>query len=476
MIKQILYLLVFFLSFSIQDVNAHKFAKYNIVIDTDCGIDDFRAMTYFMASRDYNINAVTTVDGILDPDMASAYIHEILKIYHHEGIPLGKGNKNNASKKYTEHARAYWKNFIPEIIVPQLMSSVELLYKAIENERKRTIVVAMGPLTNIAELIGKHPEIMPKIEIILWYSEFDEKPFGYNYEQNTKAYEIIRENNVPLKIISGQDMKLTDDFFESCKEIKSVYAKTVLKFFEKNKDKTYYMWDDFLALYLSYPVMFREKHIEEYLVKIDPVPESFYDILITGILNSEKPDEGVVFNEIPTSGFMLRKDVNEFAQQIIEYHGYVEFKIASLTSEIHSHMGIYSILGAKMGLRIMEYLHAGLDEINIISYAGYDPPVSCFNDGLQVGTGSTIGYGTIKVDTTQGIRPETVVIYNNREILFRIKQDVIEEIKQDVGTLIKAHGLESDMYWSKLREISIEKYWLGMSRFDIFEIEEIKGY
>jgi pyrimidine-specific ribonucleoside hydrolase len=474
--RKFVYIPVFFLLISIQHVHAHKLAKYNIVIDTDCGVDDFRAMTYFMASRDYNINAITTVDGVLEPGLASAYIHEILGIYHHEGIPLGKGNTYKASKKYTEHALAYWKNFISGTKVPELKPAVELLHKAIENERKRTVIVAMGPLTNIAELIGKYPEIMNKIEIILWYSEFDEKPNGYNYEQNAEAYDIIRKNNIPLKIISGQGVKISEDFFEACNEIESAYAKSLTKFFEGKQDMTYYLWDDFLPLYLSYPVMFREERIEEYLVKVSPVPESFYDVLLTGILNSEKPDEGVVFNEIPTSGFMLKKDIDEVSAQLIERHGYAEFKIASLTSEIHSHMGIYSILGAKMGLRIMEYLHAGLDEINIITYAGYNPPVSCFNDGLQVGTGSTIGYGTIKVDTAQGIKPEVLVAYNGRQILFRIKSDIIAEIQKDVGAIIKAYSLESDLYWSKLREVSIKKYWLNMSRFDIFEIEEILIY
>jgi pyrimidine-specific ribonucleoside hydrolase len=120
----------------------------------------------------------------------------------------------------------------------------------------------------------------------------------------------------------------------------------------------------------------------------------------------------------------------------------------------------------------MEYLHAGLDEIFLVSFAGYNPPVSCFNDGLQVGTGSTIGYGTISVAETAEIMPRVIVKYNGREIIFTLKDEVIAEIKNDVGHLIKTYGLESELYWIKLREISIEKYWLGMSRYDILEIEE----
>ena len=468
-------LLLLLIPFLSGNLFAHKRAKYNIVIDTDAGIDDFRALTYFMSSRDYNINCITTVDGILDPNTAVNYINGIRNIYHHEGIPLGEGGKFNASKKYTNHALQYWTKFFPEIEDFKPEPAIPLLYSSINNEQNRTIIIAMGPLSNISELFNKYPEIIPKIEIILWYSDFDKKPIGYNYEQNPGAYESILEYKVPVKIVSGNNIRFSTDFFEACKDLNSIYSKTVADFFAEKTNLEYYLWDDLLPLYLSYPTMFKEERLEEYLIKVDPIPDGFYEILVTSILNSEKSDEGVVFNEVPTSGFLLRKDVNTVAEELIDKHGYVEFKIASLTSEIHSHMGIYSIMGAKMGLRIMEYLHAGLDEIEIISYAGSKPPISCFNDGLQVGTGSTIGYGTIKIDTAQDIRPAALVIYNNREVLFSIKPEVIKEIKEDVGNIIKAHGLESEMYWIKLREMSIEKYWLNKSRFDIFEIKTVKN-
>lgn len=64
--KLFLILLLALLCFA-QTSFAHKRAKYNIVIDTDSGIDDFRAITLFCASRDFNINCITTVDGVFGP-------------------------------------------------------------------------------------------------------------------------------------------------------------------------------------------------------------------------------------------------------------------------------------------------------------------------------------------------------------------------------------------------------------------------
>jgi formylmethanofuran dehydrogenase subunit E len=51
--------------------------------------------------------------------------------------------------------------------------------------------------------------------------------------------------------------------------------------------------------------------------------------------------------------------------------------------QFHEHLGIYSILGAKMGFRAREYFNVGIDELKIKSFVGSRPPVSCLNDGLE---------------------------------------------------------------------------------------------
>ncbi|MDD4150922.1 MAG: nucleoside hydrolase [Bacteroidales bacterium] len=460
--------------FSGLETFAHKRAKYNIVIDTDGGVDDLRAMTYFMASREFNINAITSVDGVLPTTLAADYITELCRLFKHEGIRVGQGNESGASKKYYEHALPVWRNLFPTIQKNQHYDAEKLLTNAIEFENKRTIVIAMGPLTNIAAVLKKNPNLCPKVETILWYADYDEAPKGYNYEQDTAAYEILKKLKVPVKFVYATGEKYREDFLETCSEIENVYTDALIKAFGNSdfQNTGMYYWDDFLPMYLLFPSMFNESVVEEYARKIVPKSENYFDILVTGVLNFDKPDQGVSFNEIPTSGYMLRQDIEKVADSLLLSHGYAEFKIVSFTNEIHSHIGVYSILGAKTGLRIMEYLHAGLDEIDLVSYAGYIPPLSCFNDGLQVGTGSTIGYGTITVDESDDKKPAVLVKYNGREILFSLKQEVIDEIIKDIGGLVKQYGLESEMYWIKLREISIEKYWLGMSRFDILDIEE----
>jgi len=473
--KLIYYLIILSFTFCYVESYAHKRAKYNIIIDTDGSIDDLRALIYFMSSRDFNINAITTVDGVLSPDISANYINNVCCEFHHEGIPVAEGIKRNSiSSTNDKYIIEIWDSLFPNVLEVKFPNSIDILKKSIESESKRTIIIALGPLTNIAALGEKHPNIISKIETVLWYSDYEKQPQGYNYEQDIEAFSSLLKLKVPVKIISSSNIKYSVDFSEVCSEMNSKYANLIYKTFlvdSATQSKLYYQ-EDMIPFYLLFPSMFTETVVMDYVRKITPHAENYFDVLATGVLNFDKPYQGVVYNEVPTSGYMIYSDVEEYVDTIIDLYGYTEFRLVALTSEFHSHMGVYSVLGAKTGLRILEYLHAGLDEIEIISYAGHNPPLSCFNDGLQVGTGSTIGYGTIKVDTTHGLMPAVRVRYNEREILFSLKPEIVVKIEKIVSNLVKQYGLDNEMYWIKLREIAIKECWLGMSRYDILEVEE----
>jgi len=457
--------------FSVQNSYGHKRALYNVIIDTDGGVDDFRSLIFFLASMEFNINAITTVDGILYPEESADLVHQLTDKLNHQGIRIGVGKNLSADKKYRNHALPQWQNTFEIRQQNNIESAISVMHKALDNSKRSNIIVALGPLSNIAELLQSHPEILSKIEYVLWYSNSLEKPSGYNYTQDTDAYEYLVENKVPLKIINGGGLNYNDDFLDICKEIQnSLYADIFVEVMAGFNNKSF--WDDIIPLYLLYPTLFVEEQINNYKIKITPKKESHFEVLATTILNHDKPDEGVIFNEIPTSGYMLRSDVNDYVEKIIKAHGYQEFKIAAITSEIHSHLGLYSIIGAKLGLRIMEYLHVGLDEVMITSYAGSNPPISCFNDGVQVGTGATIGYGTIMIAKVDKPYPKVLVEYNNRKIEFSLKQEVIDNIRKEIKELISTHGLESELYWTELRKISLD-YWLNTNRHDAFEIKEL---
>ncbi|MDX9907812.1 MAG: hypothetical protein RBS55_14600, partial [Bacteroidales bacterium] len=59
---------------------------------------------------------------------------------------------------------------------------------------------------------------------------------------------------------------------------------------------------------------------------------------------------GVIFSGFPVHQDDYTLDVQEIMAETLKEYGEEEWRLVALTSEIHGHLGIYAIIGAKMGL------------------------------------------------------------------------------------------------------------------------------
>jgi pyrimidine-specific ribonucleoside hydrolase len=139
-----------------------------------------------------------------------------------------------------------------------------------------------------------------------------------------------------------------------------------------------------------------------------------------------------------------------------------------LTSELHRHLGLYSILGAKMGLRARELLGASLDELEVESLAGLNPPVSCLNDGLQVSTGASLGRGTIRVAETPSPEAAAVFTDGHRRLLLKVREEALRQVQQDLRAALENHGGLTQAYFEEVRRIALQA-WLDLDRRQVFE-------
>lgn len=163
-------------------------------------------------------------------------------------------------------------------------------------------------------------------------------------------------------------------------------------------------------------------------------------------------------------------DVQSIIAPCIERNGEMEWRLVVLTNEIHGHLGIYSTLGAKMGLRAREWFEAqGLKgHISVLSFAGSAPPVSCLNDGLQVSTGASLGHGLIALSDAPSKRPESIFTCGEHSIRLALKSEYSEQIRTAIADL-KAEFGDTAPYWQKVRELALV-YWMDWHRNDIFDI------
>jgi formylmethanofuran dehydrogenase subunit E len=183
-------------------------------------------------------------------------------------------------------------------------------------------------------------------------------------------------------------------------------------------------------------------------------------------------DRSIVFRNFPVNPGEYAEDVAPYVVEMIHRWGEEEFRLGVITNELHGHLGIYAIIGTKMGLKAREYFGTGPDHLQVVSYAGQKPPLSCMNDGIQVSTGATLGHGLISISDSPDKLPQADFSFKGKTIRIKLKEEYREQFKNDISGIIKDVGLDSPDYWLRVRQQAIY-YWRQLDREKIFDIEEL---
>jgi len=288
------------------------------------------------------------------------------------------------------------------------------------------------------------------------------------------------KQEIPVKIV--RKFNLNDavfydkEFLLSIASINTRYAEKIYSYFNvagsENHKFSFEATDEMTPLFLHYPELFVSKTLGNVSDCIPSDLKGLQESTIR-ILKGETVAKNQVIKEMPTDPSFYFDDLRESVSEIIKKYGMDEWNSGVLANELHRHLGVFAIIGVKMGIRAREYFNTGVDEFNVRSFAGSIPPVSCFNDGLQVSTGATPGHGLLTVINDQPVSPSAEFTYLGRKIRLTLKPEITEIIIAELKEINFVYGLDSNTYWELVRKSSI-KYWLSMDRHEIFEIEEIQ--
>ena len=273
---------------------------------------------------------------------------------------------------------------------------------------------------------------------------------------DTSMYAVTRQSNTTLSTV-----------------LKNVFSQPLV--IEKLQQNHFRLCDDLVALYITNPELFDINIITDKLnvrynkdYNAQGVREAMTD-MINGTYFSER---NIVFNRFPVQREMFNYDVRPIIDSAIARYGSDEWKANVMTDEFHGHLGVFSIVGAKMGIKAREFFGVGADMLEVTTYAGTSPPYSCLNDGIQVSTGATLGMGTIHLAKNNKPKPSAIFTYKNRSVRISLKKDYLEQVDADIKEGIMKFGLMDDGYWKLIRHNAL-KYWVEWDRNKIFDIEEI---
>lgn len=457
-----------------------------IIVDTDCGIDDMRAISLLLARPEITIMAVTTSDGSLMPQEGAKKVCSLLREFEKDKIPVAYGD-------VIERVNPQWRQFNTEIswgntdgCTGYYSKATDCISEILKDYPGKTTMICLGPLTNIAKALRKEPSLQSKIERIIWYNDSVRPLGGFNYECDKGSADFILNSRIRIDIISclDKDNAFFDrELYDLCGRSNTSLAHILDGVFSQKPaydrlmENHFRLYDDLVVLYLTNPELFSINRMTDKLngrYNTDFNTEGIREALSDMIKGAYTSEYNIVFNRFPTEREMFNYDVRPIIDSAIARYGIDEWKANVMTDEFHGHLGVYSIVGAKMGIRAREQFGVGPDELVVTSYAGSKPPYSCLNDGIQVSTGATFGMGTIHLSTDSILKPSAIFTYKNQSVKLTLKKEYLEQVDSDIDEGIVKFGLQDDGYWKLIRSNAL-KYWLEWDRNKIFNLEYLNN-
>ncbi|QPM68579.1 nucleoside hydrolase [Atribacter laminatus] len=204
-----------------------------IILDTDIGsdVDDAMALLFALHSPELDIKGVTTVYG--DVRLRAEIALKLIDLDGKKGIPVAVGSEFSLLRE-----RNIWRDGIEgkgiitgeeTDLIPINESAADFIIRMVHENPGEIVLVAVGPLTNLAVALINDPTIIPKIKEIIFIggmarvgdNSLDVPAIEYNVRCDPEAARLVFRSGIPI-VMLGMDVTRRNATFIDSKDLKKI--------------------------------------------------------------------------------------------------------------------------------------------------------------------------------------------------------------------------------------------------------------
>ena len=252
-----------------------------LIVDTDMGNDDVLALLFLMQHPGVELQAVTVVGtGLVHCAPGIRNVQGLLELTQYADIPVSCGTEEPLD---AEHAfpeawrraadRLWGLNLPANDRQPSPLPAPDLLAESLTDADQPITVLALGPLTNLAQAFKSNPQVIEKIERLYLMGGaveapgnvydpslgFDNRTAEWNIYADPLAARIVFESGVPITMVpldATNYVPVRMAFFKRLQQHHPTRAGTfTFNIFYINQgwiqSGGYYLWDTLAATVLT---------------------------------------------------------------------------------------------------------------------------------------------------------------------------------------------------------------------------------
>ena len=249
-----------------------------IWIDTDTGVDDAVALLCALKLDKLAIRGISSVAGNVEHTKTFKNCRNVLAYAGREDIKVYPGAIKPMCVELDDASEVHGKDGLGGVVIPdspaekETMHAWDAIYEAAKKEGGKLQIVAVGPLTNIANAIISHPDLKGMIERILIMGGAAvggnaTMAAEFNIYADPHSAETVMQSGIPV-VMFGLDV--TVDAYLDSKDIQDIrdfntkiskffvdVVQSNLNFYIKNyKREILCIHDACPLIYLQYPEIF----------------------------------------------------------------------------------------------------------------------------------------------------------------------------------------------------------------------------